>query len=229
MGLQPDRVRGAVSGLVGRARVRARSEVVRLGYFTGPWLMSRLRKRWVVVRNPQATIRFGKGTFLGPRFSLHMPNGGTFVTGEHVEFRRGFHAELAGPDARIEIGSLSVCTYDVLMQCSTSIVIGERCMLAQNTLIVDGSHRFRDRDRPVAAQGYDFTPIRIGDEVWVSGKCTIIADVGRRAVVAANAVVTRPVAPFCVAAGVPARVIDYFGPPEDRPAGLSVPNSDRSG
>lgn len=222
-------MRGRAGGLVGRLRSRTRSEIVRFGYFTGPRLMSELRKRWVVLRNPQATISFGRGTFLGPRFSLHMPYGGTFVTGEHVEFRRGFRAELAGPDARIEIGSLSVCTYDVLMQCSTSIVLGERCMLGQNTMVVDGSHRFRDLERPVLAQGYDFSPIRIGDDAWITNKCTIINDVGQRVVVAANAVVTRPVPAFCVAGGVPARVIDYFGPPEDRPAGLSLSNSERSG
>lgn len=151
------------------------------------------------------------------------------MTGEHVEFRRGFRAELAGPEARIEIGSLSVCTYDVLMQCSTSIVLGERCMLGQSTMVVDGSHRFRDLDRPVLAQGYDFSPIRIDDDAWITNKCTIINDVGRRVVVAANAVVTRPVPAFCVAGGVPARIIDYFGPPEDRPAGLSLSNSERSG
>lgn len=214
---------------MGRVRARAGREVVHFGYFTGPRLMSGLRKRWVLLRNPQATISFGTGTFLGPRFSLHMPYGGTFVTGEHVEFRRGFRAELAGPEARIEIGSLSVCTYDVLMQCSTSIVVGERCMLGQSTMVVDGSHRFRDLDQPVLAQGYDFTPIRIGDDAWITNKCTIISDVGQRVVVAANAVVTRPVPAFCVAGGVPARVIDYFGPPECRPAGLSLSNSDRSG
>ena len=210
-------------------RTRWTRAVVKVGYFTVPHAMSALRKRWVVLRNPQATISFGRGTFLGPGFSLHAPHGGTFVTGEYVEFRRGFRAELGGPDSRIELGSLSVCTYDVLMQCGTSIVAGERVMFGQNTLVVDGNHRFRDITTPMLAQGYDYRPIRIGDDAVITTKCTVIADVGERAFLGANSVVTRPIPAFCVAVGAPARAVDYFGPPERRPAELSGANSDRSG
>jgi acetyltransferase-like isoleucine patch superfamily enzyme len=185
---------------------------VSLLYFRGPIWMSELRKRWVRFRNPHATIRFGRGTYLGPGFSLHMPFGGTFETGELVEFRRNFRAELAGPDSRINFGDRCVCTYDVIIQCTTSVEIGDRCMFGQATMIVDGNHRFRDLDRPMLEQGYDFAPVRIEDDATITTKCTIMAGVGTRAFVGANAVVTKPVPPYVVAAGVPARVIDSFAP-----------------
>jgi acetyltransferase-like isoleucine patch superfamily enzyme len=174
--------------------------------------MSAIRKRWVILRHPRADIRFGPGTYLGPGFSLHIPANGTFVTGPNVEFRRGFRAEVAG-DGRITIGAGSVCTYYVLMQCTTSIDIGERAMFGQSTIVIDGNHRFRDLERPMLEQGYDFRPIRIEDDATITTKCSIMADIGRRAFVGANAVVTRPVPAFTVVAGVPARPIDYFGPP----------------
>ena len=174
--------------------------------------MSGLRKRWVLARNPHASIVFGPGTYLGPGFSIHAPFGGTFVTGANVEFRRNFRAELSGPDARIEIGDDSVCTYDVVMQCSTSIDVGRRCMFGQATLVVDGNHRFRELDRPMLEQGYEFRPLTIADDATVTTKCTIIADLGERVFIGANSVVSRPVEAFTVAAGVPARVIEYFGP-----------------
>jgi acetyltransferase-like isoleucine patch superfamily enzyme len=183
----------------------------RVGYIHGPRLMSRLRKWWVLARNPHATIRFTEPVYLGPGFSLHMPDGGTFVAGPACEFRRNFRAEISG-DGRIEIGPGTVFTYDVVIQCSTSIVIGERCMFGQATLVVDGNHRFRDLDQPMLAQGYDYTPIRIADDATVTTKCTIIADLGERCFIGANSVVTKPVPAFSVAAGVPAKVIDYFGP-----------------
>src|SRR2546421_3564757 len=82
----------------------------------GPWLMSWLRKRWVLFRNPHAHIEFQGPVYLGPRFSLHMPHGGTFIVGPGVEFRRGFRAELAGSETRISIGACTVFTYDVLVQ-----------------------------------------------------------------------------------------------------------------
>jgi acetyltransferase-like isoleucine patch superfamily enzyme len=109
----------------------------------------------------------------------------------------------------------------VLVQCSTTIDIGERCMFGQSTIVVDGQHRFRDLEQPMLEQGYDFTPIRIEDDATITTKCTIMASVGRRAFVAANAVVTRPVPPFTIVAGVPAKVIDYFGPPGGEPPELT--------
>lgn len=178
--------------------------------------MSALRKRWVLLRHPRADIRFAGPVYLGPGFSLHIPAGGSFLVGPGVEFRRGFRAEIEG-SGRISIGAGSVCTYYVLMQCTTSIDIGERCMFGQSTIVVDGQHRFRDLDRPMLEQGYDFTPIEIEDDVTVTTKCSIMASIGRRAFIGANAVVTRPVAPYVVATGVPARAIEYFGPPGGEP------------
>ena len=47
--------------------------------------------------------------------------------------------------------------------------------------------------------------------------CSTSIDIGERAVIGANAVVSRAIPPFTVAAGVPARVVDYFGPPGREP------------
>jgi acetyltransferase-like isoleucine patch superfamily enzyme len=199
-----------------RPRSALHELIRRAGYEIGPRIASELRKRWAVLRNPQADIRFGRHTYLGPGFSLHIPGPGTFVTEPGVEFRRDFRAEVDGT-GRVTIGAASSFTYSVVLQCTTSIEIGRRCVFAQATTIVDGNHRFRDLDRPMSAQGYDFRPLRIGDDVFVTAKSTVIADLGDRAVVAANSVVTRPVPPYCVAGGLPARVIEYFGPPGMEP------------
>src|SRR3954464_14793622 len=204
----------------------------------GPMVMSKLRKRWVLLRNPQADIRFTEPVYLGPRFSLHMPDGGTFIAGPGTEFRRGFRAEV-GPEGRVEIGSIVCFPYDVVIQCSTEVVIGDHVMFGQATLIVDGNHRFRDLDTPMLQQGYDFRPLRIADHATVTTKCTIIADLGERCFVGANSVVSRSIPPFCVAAGswaggrspppfcvaagAPAEVIEYFGPPGGEPSPTGPP------
>jgi acetyltransferase-like isoleucine patch superfamily enzyme len=184
----------------------------------GPRAMSQLRKRWVLFRNPHARIEFRGPVYLGPGFSLHMPRGGTLIVGPDVEFRRGFRAEFTNGDTRITIGEGCRFTYDIIIQCTTSIDIGERGVFAAGTMLVDGSHRFRDLGKSVLDQGYDFRPLTIGGDVTVSSKCTVIADIGEHAFVGANAVVVKPVPPYCLAAGVPARVIEYFGP-----AGMEPP------
>ena len=189
--------------------------LAKLSYLWAPRVASELRKRWAVLRNPGADVSFGRGVYLGPGFSLFCPEGGSFHVGDGVEFRRGFRCELH--HGAVRIGTRTVFTYDVLVQCSSRIEIGERCMFGQASIVVDGNHRFRDLDRPMLEQGYDLTPITIADDAVVTSKCTIIADLGERAWIGANSVVTRPVPAFCVAGGVPARVLDYFGPPGGAP------------
>src|SRR5206468_1766130 len=96
-------------------------------------------------------------------------------------------------------------------QCSTSIEIGARCSIGQSVLIYDGTHRYDDANRHWHEQGYDFRPVKIGDGVGISDKCTVNADIGERAMIGSQSVVNRPVPPYSVAAGVPARVIKRFG------------------
>jgi acetyltransferase-like isoleucine patch superfamily enzyme len=183
--------------------------------------MSSLRKLAAIVRNPKATIEIHPSAYLGPGFSLHMPAGGTFIAGPNVDFRRGFRAEI-GPNGRVVIGAGSYLTYDVIIACDTLVEIGERCGLAQATFIADGSHKFRDLDKPFLEQGFDYRPVRLADDVQVHSKVTILNDIGTRSVIGANAVISRPIPAYCLAAGVPARVLDYFGPPGEEPEGFEA-------
>jgi acetyltransferase-like isoleucine patch superfamily enzyme len=202
-----------------RARTWARELPWRWAYGKGPWIASSLRRRWVVLKHPRAHIEFGPRTYLGPGFSLHIPHRGSFVVGSGVEFRRGFRAEVFD-GGRITIGDDCVFTYDVLMQCSCAITVGARCQMGQSTIVLDGRHQFRDTTRPMLEQGIDSGPLHVADDATITSKTTIMADVGTRAFVGANAVVTRPAPPYTVMAGAPARPIDYFGPAELRPPEL---------
>ncbi len=195
-----------------------------------PWrlrhdLLRRAGSRWrrlaVRATHRHATVVFHGGAFLGPGFSLSIPGPGTLEIGPGVEFRRGFTCEIAG-GGRVTIGAGTIFTYDTIIQCSTSIDIGERCMIGRS-LIADGNHRFRDPDRPVAHQGYDFRPVTIGDETLVTTHAVVTASVGRRSFVAANSVVTAPMPDFSLVAGAPARVVEYYGPADGDPEALTPP------
>jgi acetyltransferase-like isoleucine patch superfamily enzyme len=193
--------------------------------------MSWLRKRWVIFRNPQAHIEFNGPVYLGPGFSLDMPKGGTFIVGPGVEFRRGFRAEI-GPNGKIVIGPACYFTYDVIMSCHTLIELGCRVGIGQCAYVVDGSHEFRDPNRPLMAQGYNYRPLTLGDDVSIFSKTTIVNSIGDHSVIASNSIVTKPIPANCVAGGVPARVLEYFGPPGQEPPGLedrSASNASTSG
>lgn len=138
---------------------------------------------------------------------------GTLIVGPGVDFRRDFVCEIGG-EGRVVIGAGCVFTSNVLIQCSTSIEIGERCIFGQSVLIVDGQHRYLDPERHWLDQGSDFHPFKIGAGAGISDKCTVQAEIGERAMIASQSVVNRPVPPYSVAAGSPARVIRRFGPAE---------------
>lgn len=171
---------------------------------------SRLRATWLRLRNRGATIRLGDPVYFGPATDLRLGRGTTFVAGDRAHLRRNCVVEING-DGRVEIGADTQLTYNVIIQCSTSIVIGARCMIGAG-LIVDGNHRFVDSDLPLSRLGYEYRPVAIGDDVYIGVGAIVMADVGDRAVVGANAVVTKPVPPRTVVAGVPARPIKQLEP-----------------
>jgi acetyltransferase-like isoleucine patch superfamily enzyme len=175
---------------------------------------------YILAIHRHCRVEFQGPVHLGPGFHLEIPDAGSFIVGAGVSFRRGFVCEIHD-GGQVSIGAGTTFTSYGLIQCSTSIEIGERCAFGQSTLIVDGYHRYLGLDDHWLDQGYDFRPIRIGDGAGVSDKCTVQADIGERAMIASQSVVNRPIPAYSVAAGVPARVIRYFGPPEQRPRGGS--------
>lgn len=168
------------------------------------------RRLWVEASHRHCTVRLDPSCYIGPGFTLLIPERGTLIVGPRVHFRRGFTCEIGG-GGRVSIGADTVFTYDTQIQCSTTIDIGARCMIG-HVLIVDGNHRFKDPAVPVAEQGYDFRPISIGDETLITHGAVITASVGTRSFIGANAVVTQPIPDFSLAVGAPARVVEQYGP-----------------
>jgi acetyltransferase-like isoleucine patch superfamily enzyme len=179
---------------------------------------SSVRRLGIKLAHRHCAISFGPGCHLGPGFELVVPGRAVLRVGSGVVFRRGFTCEIA-EGGEVTIGDGCIFSWGTVIQCSTTVDIGADCRIAAHALIVDGNYRFKDPGRPAAEQGYDFRPISIGASVIIGHAATIINDVGERAFVGANAVVTRPVPPFSVAVGAPARVVDRFGPPAEVEAG----------
>ena len=192
-----------------------------LRYEKGATLASELRRLVIRATHRHCRVEFQGPARLGPGFALNIPDHGTFLVGPGVDFRRRFYCEISD-NGVVTIGAGVTFTADCMVQCSTSVTIEDGVTLAQSCLVADGNHRFRDHSQPIPAQGYSYRPVTIGPGALVLSKCTIFADVGERSVVAANAVVNRDIPPYCLAAGVPARVVEYFGPPELRPLGLEA-------
>jgi virginiamycin A acetyltransferase len=140
------------------------------------------------------------------------------MTGQYL--RRAFlQRVLAGchPSALVEFGTLFSQCGAILEE---NAYVGPRCilglvhlerdvLLAAQVQIPSGgkTHYFDDPTKPIREQGGERTMVTIGAGAWVGSGAIILADVGRGTVVAAGAVVTRPLPENVIAGGVPAKVI----------------------
>lgn len=96
------------------------------------------------------------------------------------------------------------------------ISIGNGVLTGRYVYISDNAHGSGSFDErkisPVKRKLYSKGPVVIGDNVWIGERVCILAGVtiGDGAIIGANAVVTHDIPPYCIAAGVPAKVIRYI-------------------
>lgn len=113
------------------------------------------------------------------------------------------------PHAGIKIGRDSLVGEYSIIRGQGGVQIGDRVYTSPFTQIIAVNHVFDNPDLPFVQQGITAEGIVIEDDVWL-GANAIVTDgvhIGRGAVVAAGAVVTKDVPAHAVVAGVPARII----------------------
>ncbi len=123
-------------------------------------------------------------------------------------------------EAKVRIGAGTFLNKGVMVAAERLVEIGEHCMLANGCFVTDSSHRYDDPARPVPWQGFTTKgPTRIGDNCWLGANVVVTSGVaiGERCVIGANSVVTKDIAPYSVAAGVPAKVLRKIDYGEDEP------------
>lgn len=90
------------------------------------------------------------------------------------------------------------------------VTLGRYAMLAPEVVIIGGDHRIDVPGTPIVFSGRPELPrTAIGADAWIGFRAIVMAGVsiGRGAIVAAGAVVTKDVPPYEIHAGVPARKI----------------------
>lgn len=89
--------------------------------------------------------------------------------------------------------------------------IGDDTLLGSNVTILSGKrqHNFARLDVPIRFQGGEYRSVSIGRDVWIGNGAIVLEDIGDQAVVAAGAVVVKPVEPRSIVGGNPATVIGY--------------------
>ena len=149
----------------------------------------------------------GRG-LLGRRSSLqvrpggHLAIGPRFVTGDDVTLTA---------QGRLVLGRNVFVNSFSRIAAHESIEIGDNVVIASGVSILDHDHRTHVVDGHLVVENGEFTtaPVRIGSNVWLGDKVTVLKGVtiGDDVIVGAGAVVTRDVERGTVVGGVPARPI----------------------
>lgn len=87
--------------------------------------------------------------------------------------------------------------------------IGDHCLFAQNITLTPYSHIFDDPDSTIYGQGGNCKKVTIGRDVYIGMRVAVMysGDIGEGSVIGAGAVVVKPIPPYSVAVGCPAKVI----------------------
>jgi acetyltransferase-like isoleucine patch superfamily enzyme len=111
---------------------------------------------------------------------------------------------------KITIGEYTQINFFTVIYGGHEITIGNNVMIAPHVMIAAGNHDYVQTEKPMRFAGdLSSGPVRIEDNVWICAHCTITdgVTIGHDAVVAANSVVTRDVAPYDIVGGQPARLM----------------------
>ena len=161
---------------------------------------------WFKVRHPHVvTTGF---VFLGKRVELYARRGyGQLVMGRFVHV--GDENRLRCHEGVLTVGDKAVFGRDNTINCYLDVEIGPATIVADWVYICDFDHVTDDINLPIKDQGLIKSPVRVGADVWIGTKASILrgTNVGHGSVIAAHAVVREDVPPFSIVGGIPARVL----------------------
>jgi acetyltransferase-like isoleucine patch superfamily enzyme len=144
-------------------------------------------------------IHIGTGTMIGPNCTLSAG----MVPGQECIF-----------DPVVKIGDRCLIGKGSGIVGHLSIDIGNDVWTGHHVYITDQNHGYENLDLPISQQAMPERPVVIGDGSWLGFGTVVLpgATIGKHVVVGANSVVTGHLPDYCVAAGVPAKVIRQYTP-----------------
>ena len=152
------------------------------------------------------------GIYIGKQCNLK--GGRNILIGDNVSIRP--FCDLFAEEVDLEIGDCS--DIGARTRISGRVVIREKVLISPDVYISSDNHIYTDVDRPIMDQGTMITDhnghheLSIGKGTWIGIHSVIIGDVhiGENCIVGANSVVTKDLPDYCVAAGMPAKVIKKY-------------------
>ena len=165
--------------------------------------------RGVKIVNPQY-ISLGDDVFIGDNVTLiaRGPKGITLGNRIWLQDRVYLDTETVN-DGYIQVGNMVYFGTGTTMFGHQGLEIGDNCLFAQNITLTPYSHIFDEPDDIIWNQGGHMQKVTIGADTYVGmGVCIMYTgSIGEGSVIGAGSTVVKPIPPYSVAVGTPAKVI----------------------
>jgi len=169
--------------------------------------------RNVKLINPQ-WISLGDSVSIDDDATLIARGPGGILIGNHVHINHRVYLDTENANSGyIRIGHHSYIGTGTTLFGHRGLEIGHHVLMAQNITLTPYSHIFDDPGRCIIEQGGHCEKVVIGDDVYVGMRCAIMysGNIGEGSVIGAGSVVVKPIPPYSVAVGCPAKVIKQRG------------------
>ncbi len=202
-------LQSCLSGMAGAAGIFLRSRLYKglFGAVDGKVIIGRN----VVLRHPRK-IRLGVGVILDDNCMVDAKgeNNQGIVLGDGVFIGRG--SIVYCKNGNITLGDRVSVSSSCTLFSSNNLTVGTGTLIGAYSYILSGGEYDLDSPLPFIDQDGMKTagPLTIGDNVWLGTRVTVLdaaGSVGDHCAIGAGAVVTKPVPPDSVAAGIPARIV----------------------
>lgn len=162
----------------------------------------------VKIVNPEL-ISLGDNVTIGDDATIIARAGSEITIGNHVRIQQRVYLDTERKTGYIHIGDEVYIGTGTTLFGHVGLEIGDHVLMAQNITLTPYSHIYDDPDTVIIKQGGHCEKVTIGRDVYVGmGVCIMYSgNIGEGSVIGAGSTVVKPIPPYSVAVGSPARVI----------------------
>jgi acetyltransferase-like isoleucine patch superfamily enzyme len=158
-------------------------------------------------------IHFGKTIIIGDNVEINALSREGVRIGNNVSIHKNSIIECTGVLRNIGVGIVIGNNVGIAQNCfiqvRAKVVIGNDVIFGPGVSLFSENHNYSDLSKFIHEQGETRSGVVIEEGVWV-GSGAIILDgvtIGRNSVIAAGSVVNKNIPSYCIAGGIPAKVI----------------------
>ena len=162
----------------------------------------------VKIVNPEL-ISVGDNVIIGDDTTIIARAGSEITIGNHVRLQQRVYLDTERKTGYIHIGNDVYIGTGTTLFGHVGLEIGDHVLMAQYITLTPYSHIYDDPDTTIIKQGGHCEKVTIGRDVYVGmGVCIMYSgNIGEGSVIGAGSTVVKPIPPYSVAVGSPAKVI----------------------